>query len=572
MKRNVILKSLLSAFVAVAVMFAASTLVAYFISRDNIKKNLVSDAEFTAAIVAASGADALKEFGYHGALRLTVIDYSGNVVYESDTAAPKENHANREEIKSAFNGNPKIVERYSETLQSRMFYYAVGVGEGEDKVVVRLAAFSGEIGSYILKSLPFVGLAMLIAFALSYLFAKKLSDEVTGQVRGIRESLRSLNEDRYQAVPATMDDKEIYAVVSEIDRLFEAAALRKKRLKEEEAKLDYVVSHLKEGVVALSASGEVLLVNAPFLNMFGADASAATLGYLIDDPALLEKLEKLVAEGTGESFAYTVDKKDYMFTVESRNADADDVRTVIFVSDVTKENSAARERMEFFQNASHELKTPLTTVGGLSELLINREDLPPQARKFAERIHSEAKRMSVLVGEMLSISELENRKKTDDAAEVVSLKSLTEELYENYRAEADLNGISFSVTGDAELPINRRNLSELVGNLVGNAVHYNKKGGSVAVSIADNENFVTFQVSDTGIGISKEDLPRITERFYRVDKSRSKETGGTGLGLSIVKHVAECYGADLTIESELGRGTCVNVVFYRSKGGEKDEK
>ena len=218
----------------------------------------------------------------------------------------------------------------------------------------------------------------------------------------------------------------------------------------------------------------------------------------------------------------------------------------------------SRQKSVFFANASHELKTPLTSVQGLSEVLLSRTDENSPDYKYIKRIYTESVRLHNIVMDMLYISKLESREVARNR-EKVSLRNVIEDSTQAYKDEIAAKEITVSSEGDAVVEGDDHNLYECFNNIIGNAVHYNKQGGNIKVTLSQDETDAIVSVEDSGIGIAEEHLPYICERFYRVDKSRSKQTGGTGLGLSIVKHIVALYGGTLDIKSEVGRGTTVTV-------------
>lgn len=238
--------------------------------------------------------------------------------------------------------------------------------------------------------------------------------------------------------------------------------------------------------------------------------------------------------------------------------------SIVILTDITKEKEISRQKNDFFANASHELKTPVAVMQGLSELLLAK-DLDEGSKKQVERIHKGSLRLASLISDMLELSRLENGGQSAMVLTKVNLKETAEEALAELAAKMAEKGVTstVAVSGNPIVTGDAKKLYELVENLCSNAVNYNKENGKISVNIIENADAVTLKIADTGIGIEKENIPRLCERFYRVDKSRSKKTGGTGLGLAIVKHVCALHGADLSIESDLGAGTTVTIVFNK---------
>ena len=235
----------------------------------------------------------------------------------------------------------------------------------------------------------------------------------------------------------------------------------------------------------------------------------------------------------------------------------------MILSDVTQEKAMAKQKSDFFANASHELKTPVTVMQGLSEILLEKENIDESSKKQLARIHKESIRLGALISDMLKLSKLERGEETDVTYTEVNLKEVSEEVLAELAGEIAEKNIAATITGNGTVLADNKKIYELIENLFSNAVHYNKPNGKIDVVISNTDNGVSIKVSDTGIGIEKEHIPRLCERFYRVDKSRSKKTGGTGLGLAIVKHICVLYNAELSIESDIGIGTAITVIFNK---------
>ena len=235
---------------------------------------------------------------------------------------------------------------------------------------------------------------------------------------------------------------------------------------------------------------------------------------------------------------------------------------ILIFSDVTKEKELARQKEEFFANASHELKTPLTTMMGLAEIMIARGG-DESTRRHLERIYAESVRLSGLISDMLKLSWLDGKIDEDTSGEV-NLEDTAKEVVAELATQLAEKNVTATVSGTGRVKADGKKMFELIQNLCSNAVNYNKPNGTIDIKITEGDKSVVLSVKDSGIGIEKEHLPRLCERFYRVDKSRSKKTGGTGLGLAIVKHICALYNAELSIQSEIGVGTQVTVKFNKA--------
>ncbi|MBQ7924587.1 MAG: GHKL domain-containing protein [Clostridia bacterium] len=458
MKRKMFWQILGLTSICLLLLFAAGTLITYSLGKRMIKNRLETETELVAALLdEPSDYTAFEKYYNNDELRVTIIAADDfKVLFESDKKEELETHKDREEVRYALEGNPKAVERYSETFHCKMTYYAVkGAFSDGTEVVVRLAVRSSEISSYFYTSLPFFALSCVLAIIIASALANRLSRNVSSKINEVSASLRSLNAGEYMPLHTDEREPEFYTLFNEINELNEST--HKAMLREKEM---------------------------------------------------------------------------------------------------------VKQKSEFFANASHELKTPITVMRGLTEILLQDESVNERERKQLERIHKESIRMASLISDMLKISKLE-RGATEEIRESVAVKEQVNEVIAELSAEMQKKGVQAQCFGEATVLADSKKIFELVQNLLSNAVNYNKENGWIKVTMSETDSEATLCVKDGGIGIEKEHLPRLCERFYRVDKSRSKKTGGTGLGLSIVKHICALYGAKLEIDSELGVGTCVTVTFKK---------
>lgn len=498
------------------------------------------------------------------AFRVTVLNLQGDVLYESETKSPLENHASREEFVHALNGSPAAVKRYSETFDCDMTYYAIktSLADGRE-IVVRLAIKNSRINAYLGVALPILIAVLVLSLIVSLVASNVFSKNVSDRVSEIGASLKSLNVGNYRPIETNSSEPELFYVLSEINALNESAHVRIRKISDEHAKLNTVLANVSQGIIAVDENGKVVFANDAVLKTFdsAAEIKGKDLVYLIDDVALCEKIRRHLNENYQAEYTY----KDKDLSVAVRRTEKQDenasVSSIVIITDVTGEKALQKQKSEFFANASHELKTPVTVMQGLSEIMLAKETLDVASKKQAERIHKESLRMSALISDMLKLGSLESGEAVEQPLADIDLKKVAQEVVVELSEEISVKRISVEITGEATVRADGAKIYELLQNLLSNAVHYNVENGKIAVTFSTDENGVTLRVSDTGIGIEKEHIPRLCERFYRVDKSRSKKTGGTGLGLAIVKHVCATYGAKLSIESEIGEGTTVTVAF-----------
>lgn len=500
------------------------------------------------------------------ALRITVIDLNGNVLFDSNTSAKLENHLDREEVKNALNDTPRVVERYSETLGADMAYYALKTEDnGGNTVVVRLAVRGSRIDEYLGITIPVFSIVLVVSLIVSFVVSDVLSKKIANKVTDIGNSLKSLNDGTYTPIKTDSSEPELYGVLNEINELNENTRQYIAGVRAERAKLDAVLENVSQGIIAVDEKNKIVFVNESALSIFDgtADIIGKDLVYLIDDMSLLEKIPDITEDNYSTERNYKGRVLSFMIKKAEKDAFDFGVSFIIVITDITEEKEIARQKSDFFANASHELKTPVAVMQGLSELLLTKDCFDETTRKRIDRIHGESIRLASLIEDMLKLSKLETVTQKDRITSVVDLEKITKEVFGELSTIIEEKSISVDVEGNGKIVADERDVYELIQNICTNAVNYNKPDGSVTVYIEDAESTVTLKVADTGIGIDKESLPRLCERFYRVDKSRSKKTGGTGLGLAIVKHICVLYGASLNIESVQDRGTVVTVTFFK---------
>lgn len=566
MKRKTFLQIFLLTLVCISILFVYGIIAVKSNSKTIIKERLKEETKLACSLIKSTDDfDCFSDYYNDNALRITVIDLEGNVLFESDTKAPLENHIDREEIRNAIKNTPQAVERYSDTFGCEMTYYALKT-ELDDgtKVILRMALKSSHINGYFIITLPILFMVLCISLGFSIVFSDVISKKVTSKITDVGKSLRSLNDGNYAPIKTSSDEPELYSVLNEINELNSSIHKHIRRETEERNKLDTVLENVYQGILAIGRNKKIIFANKSVMKLFGCaeEPSGNDVVFLIDDLALCN----LVSEHIGEDFGGEYLYKGKELSVVIKNADgaeAGNECSIVIFTDVTKEKEMAKQKNDFFANASHELKTPVAVMQGLSELLLAK-NLDESSEKQVERIHKESLRLSSLITDMLELSRLENGGQSEMILSKVNLKETAEEALGELSAKMAEKGVTATVTGNGTIDGDAKKIYELVENLCGNAVNYNKENGKIAVDITESGDNVILKVSDTGIGIEKENIPRLCERFYRVDKSRSKKTGGTGLGLAIVKHICALHNATLSIDSDIGLGTSVTVTFNKS--------
>ena len=486
--------------------------------------------------------------------RITWIAADGTVLYDSRSdSGVMENHLEREEVKAALATGSGTSFRYSDTLLERYIYTAQRLSDG---TVLRLSAAQNTVPHLVLGVVKPIILVIGIAVALSALLAGQLTKNIVAP----------LNELNLDDPMSNREYVEIQPLLRRLDSQQVQLRAQSQELRQKQKEFNTVTRSLSEGLVLMNSSGTVLSINPAATrlleitpNCLGADFGVANRNAAIS--ALVEKT--LTGEKAEENVALT--DGEYLAAASPVRSDGAVFGVVLLLFDVTQKQKAEALRREFTANVSHELKTPLHAISGYAELMKDGLVPPEDTRHFGEKIYSEAQRMIDLVEDTLRLSRLDEGAADMQGAPIdlyETAKSATQEL----TAPAELKNVSIQLEGTKTVIQGIPQLvSGIVFNLMDNAVKYNKDGGLVIVRLGQEKNQAVLTVTDTGIGISPEHQERVFERFYRVDKSHSKEIGGTGLGLSIVKHAALILGAAIELDSTVGKGTIVTVRFPMEK-------
>lgn len=494
--------------------------------------------------------------------RVTVVDKSGKVLSDSETAdvSNMENHIDREEIVAALHGKSVAVTRRSDTTNKDMVYSAVKVNlSSDDYVFVRVSTPVDSVNLYatstILPNFYVLIAAIIAAVILSIVLTKSLVKPMAE----IKNSLIALNNGTFTPSTPSEKDPEINKMMSEINDIGEKLSDTITTVSEDNKKLDYILNNVSDGIVVITADGNIEIMNDNAKLVFDVKNDAISSNYTVlsANEKFISAVSDAVNERINKVFEFTTAAHDvYLTSIRC----LDGGMTIIVLSDITAVKQGEEIRSEFFANASHELKTPLTAIKGFNDV-IGMKSKDDDIRTLSSKIDKEVNRVVSLIDDMLNLSKLETTK--TPIVEKVDLVAVAYDAEESISALARDKNVNIEISGEGTVDMEKDHAYELVKNLMENAVRYNEDGGHVIVSVDEKADKVTLKVKDDGIGIDEENQSRIFERFYRVNKSRSRETGGTGLGLSIVKHVAELYGSKLTLSSTLGAGTEITVSFKK---------
>ncbi len=483
--------------------------------------------------------------------RITWVDKDGTVLYDSTVdAATLDNHLDREEIAEALETGVGESSRTSRTLSEHTLNYALRL---EDGTVLRLSNTRYTVLVLALGMLPPLLLIIVLAVILSLVLASKLS----------RSIVRPINELDFEN-PEQLDTYE------ELTPLLRRLAMQQRQIRRQMDELRHkqqefaaITENMHEGFLVIDPRTNVLLYNSGALNMLDTTAPAEGESVLtLNRSEQFRSAVSMALAGKPSERIMPHNDRLYQLIANPVMQDNEIAGAVLLIVDVTERQQREQFRREFSANVSHELKTPLTSISGFAEIMKNGIVRPEDTQRFAGNIYNEAQRLIALIGDVIELSRLDESEDGTLTMEDVDLAVLTEDVVGRLQGEADARGLT--IRTDCEPAVihgAKRVLDEIVYNLCDNAIRYNREHGSVTVTVKNTAESVVLSVADTGIGIPFADRDRVFERFYRVDKSHSRESGGTGLGLSIVKHGAAYHHATISLESEVNVGTTITVRF-----------
>ena len=494
-------------------------------------------------------------------IRVSVINAAGNVVADSGNVdvSQMENHLEREEIVAAFSEKPKTVVRYSDTLGKDMVYYALKVQDGDAVAFIRVAIPVESVNGYVVSTASMMVYVLIFALLVSFIASLFATNSLMKPLRTVRNNLVAVKNGTYQETLPATGDAELNGMLAEINGISERLQQSMAQTRAEKEKLHAILRDIADGIVVLDTQGMLELMNQSACKIFGIhDVLGKHYSVLTADPAFLAQIGQAAAERREAAFVWE-NGRGIVCSVSGRALERGLYAVVL--TDITAAKNAEQMRSEFFANASHELKTPLTAIKGFNDL-VALQTQEESVKALSQKIDKEVERIIRLLNDMLDLSRIEAEK--EPKTEAVDLAATVEGGWNSLAPLAAQKQVSVETTGEATVNMDPEYAVELVKNLAENAIRYNRPGGKVQITLQQTEKEVTLSVQDDGIGIGEEDQKRIFERFYRVNKSRSRESGGTGLGLSIVKHICMLYHADLVLTSKLGVGTTVTVTFSKA--------
>lgn len=555
MKRKMYWSLCLTSIVLVLLTAALILMSVYGLLLQQAKSGLVDEYELISNSVRFLGKDSGEYLNMldrdFASTRVTIILDDGTVKFDSESNSTQmQNHRGRPEVVSAFERGWGEDIRRSTTLGSDTYYYAAKL---DDNTVLRVAKQTSSIGAIFVTIIPIMAGVLLLILVSGMFISSRLTRRLLRPIEGLAENMGS---------------DELLGGYEELEPFFVKIRAQKAvineqvgHLRDERDLIGTITSNMKEGLILLDLDRNVLSVNRSALALLGvknAEYSGKNLLHISRSPLLGGCVDEAMAGDGGDAVLEREDGACHIFASPVYNK-REVCGAIVLLLDVTEQVKAEKIRRDFSANVSHELKTPLTSISGFAEMIGNgMVGSDEDVKKFAGRILKEASRLISLTDDIIRLSCIEESGRLE--TESVALLAICESAASSLRFSASQKRVTLAVSGE-EISVmgNPRMLDELIYNLVDNAVKYNREGGRVNISIGREGSVAVLAVADTGIGISPAHQGRIFERFYRVDKSRSKQTGGTGLGLSIVKHIVERHGGNITLESVGDIGTTITI-------------
>ena len=548
MRKKIILINALTTFFSLIILLITSGFLIYIRNLNNYENAAKNYLSLTCSIFNGTNVDQTYEAvkDTESNIRLTIIDLDGNVVFDSENSEVGEKHLDRPEV---INLNT-VVNRYSKTENKDMLYIA----DIDDGYYIRISLDMGDVNKLLYWFIIFGFIVTLIVetivVSLSLYFTKK-------GLAPINKNLAKLG----YLVKKDINDEEfsIDTLPSIIDELSQLIDNQIEKIKSQKDDMVSVLNLLNQGVIALDSEGDIFFINNEARKIFDVSENFSDPNYLylIRDIELQKTIENSLKTHSTQLFNFEINKRTINICITPITENWLNGGLIISLNDITKEENLKQVKKDFFDNASHELKSPITSIIGYSQLVSsgivndNKEII-----EYNKKIYKEASRMNSILYDMLNIAELEQGypvKKED-----VNLKKLVLEILDAYKTKIEAKNIHLDLQiDDVKINSDIRLIDEMLRNLIDNAIKYNKENGKITINLTGK----LFLISDTGIGIKKENQSRIFERFFMEDKARSKENGGTGLGLAIVKHIIETLGYKIEVISKVNVGTKFIIYF-----------
>lgn len=530
-----------------SIVLIMSILFQYF--ENQLQSELESEANYIAYAVENQGIDYINNFS-NSSKRITLISPDGDVL--ADTSADEsglENHSDRQEVIDALKNGKGTSIRYSKTLAEKTIYYAMKMQDGN---ILRVSTTQYTVAAILFSIIQPILIVFVIAVAISFALAQKVSKSIIKPINEL-DLDNPLNNEPYD---------ELAPLLRKISKQKHTIEKQIKEAEHKQEEFRLITENMKEGFIVVDNKRNLLTYNRSALKLLGISRDKPDDILSADNDKLTFVIDKAL-DGVREKSNLTLNDNYYSLIANPVFENDNVIGAVVLIIDVTENVKREQLRQEFTSNVSHELKTPLTSISGFAEIMKNGGTPDSVVTDFSSSIYDEAQRLITLVNDIIKISELDEKNARVDCEEV-DLYELSADIINRLKPIADKRNISLNLIGESTVVSGTEKiLDEMIYNLCDNAIKYNVDSGTVDIILSESSHHIKLTVRDTGIGIPQSEQNRVFERFYRVDKSHSKEIGGTGLGLSIVKHAAIYHNAEIKLKSEFGKGTSITVIFNK---------
>lgn len=570
MKKKLMFYMLTTLMVSLAIVITLFVIMINYQYVERTKKILKSNNDLIIRLVEKENINNVSEFIKRdftsGDIRVTLIDREGNVLVDSETdPSNMDNHNTRDEVKEARNYGIGYRVRHSESTNMDTMYFATYFSNG---YIIRSADEMTNVIGFKWKYIKYYISIILLSIIISFLFSSKLSQGLVNPIKDlefITSRIAAGELDRRVSIHSSDE-------IGELGKTFNYMATQLQVTlndsMDKQNKLEAILKSMDSGVIAVDKNFKVIMINPYAKNIFGINKDI--IGKNLLDNIRSFELENIFKSNTDEYKEIKIlwpKERDLRIKTADINNGKNLIGTVAVVQDVTDIKRLENMRSQFVTNVSHELKTPLTSIKGFAETLKYVEDKETKER-FLDIINEEAERLTRLINDILTLSHIENTKSSEINEENIDINKTVEDICYLVKNSADNKNISLKIVGEKIPNIigNKDKFKQMLINLIDNAIKYTEKDGSITIGTENMNDRCIIWVQDTGVGISKDHIPRLFERFYRVDKARSRAQGGTGLGLAIVKHIVLSFNGEINVESEIGKGSKFIVSIPIKKG------
>lgn len=552
---------------------------------EQLSDRLSKEAKLTAISIMETGLEhedlltIVNHMGEQLSARITVISEDGSVISETNADSAKmENHYYRPEIKDAREKGEGQATRYSDTVNADLLYYAVPLYEGEMIVgYVRLGLSIHMLNEVNQKIWGLLLISFSIAFFVIIILSTRISNEMAKPIEEATSVAKQLAKGNFKARASQGKNDETGQLSKSLNVLAQNLGEITKTYQAQQERLETLIENMGSGLILINSKGEISLINKSFKNLFNDDTEfwiSKVYHHVIPHKQIIKFIQELflTEEGQKKQIVLPIQLEMRHFDVYGApiisSGEQERFKGIVLVfHDITELKRLEQMRKDFVANVSHELKTPVTSVKGFTETLLDGAAEDEELRnRFLKIIWDESERLQSLIQDLLDLSKIE-QSQFQLNWQRVDLSMISDDVLVilNNKAEQKNLSLSKSKQGSSIIEGDPLRVRQIIINLISNSIMYTPPGGKIDVEIIELQNKVLLIVTDTGIGIRKDEMPRIFERFYRVDRARSRNSGGTGLGLAIVKHLVEAHHGEIKIDSELGKGTIFTIEFNKEQ-------